>query len=124
MVNILLSNLETQNYILKVPFLNQCIKIIVDFCYPEMILLFGSFARGEAGLNSDLDLLILKKDLAKENERELTKQLYREFLNHDLDIAKDVMIMNYERYFKLYNVNGYIYNTVREEGIVVYETLY
>ncbi|MDR1964147.1 MAG: nucleotidyltransferase domain-containing protein [Planctomycetaceae bacterium] len=41
------------------------------------IILFGSYARGDNRTNSDIDILIIKKDL--KNEREITNILYKAF---------------------------------------------
>jgi len=41
--------------------MDQLISRIVDYCHPQQIILFGSYAGGRADENSDLDLLIIKE---------------------------------------------------------------
>ncbi len=41
--------------------LAEVIRGIVEVAAPETIVLFGSAARGEAGPDSDLDLLVVKR---------------------------------------------------------------
>ena len=43
--------------------INSITKQIIKKYKPEKIILFGSAARGEFGLNSDLDFLIIKDDV-------------------------------------------------------------
>lgn len=40
--------------------LQDIVSRIVDTAHPSRIILFGSFARGEMGPNSDVDLLVIK----------------------------------------------------------------
>lgn len=41
--------------------LDEIVRILVSECQPEQIILFGSYARGTAHEESDLDLAIVKK---------------------------------------------------------------
>ncbi len=46
--------------------ISEIVRILTTTCQPEKIILFGSYARGTAGEDSDLDLAIVKKsDLPK-----------------------------------------------------------
>ncbi len=46
--------------------LDEIVRILVSECRPEKIILFGSYAKGSANEESDLDLAIVKKtDLPK-----------------------------------------------------------
>ncbi len=49
--------------------LNQIIKILVDECSPEKIILFGSYAQGVAKEDSDLDLAIVKDSDLPQHKR-------------------------------------------------------
>jgi len=109
---------------LNVPYLSQIIDVIVSFCSPDMIILFRSYARGDATEKSDIDLLILKKDLEKEKERTISQNLEMELFRHNIAVATDLIAMNYERYFKLTDVIGYIYKSINRERVVVYETVH
>ena len=52
---------------------------------PDKIILFGSYARGEANENSDLDLFLIKKGLKDftKYEIEARKRLRNIILNYD-----------------------------------------
>ncbi len=43
----------------QVPFLEEIVSRLVKAFHPREILLFGSWARGEAGPDSDMDLLVV-----------------------------------------------------------------
>jgi predicted nucleotidyltransferase len=45
----------------KIPFLDQIVKTIITTVKPDKIILFGSYARGDYGKDSDIDIMILKK---------------------------------------------------------------
>ena len=42
--------------------LEQVVRIILAIANPERIVLFGSFARGESGAESDIDLLVVEPE--------------------------------------------------------------
>src|SRR6202034_4522651 len=44
------------------PLLREIVQRILSLREPEAIILFGSYARGEAHAGSDLDILIVEKD--------------------------------------------------------------
>ncbi|MDR2171808.1 MAG: nucleotidyltransferase domain-containing protein, partial [Planctomycetaceae bacterium] len=49
---------------------DQIVSLITSQILPEQIILFGSYARGENRDNSDMDILIVIKNLT--NERKIT----------------------------------------------------
>jgi predicted nucleotidyltransferase len=49
--------------------LNEIVKILVDECRPEKIILFGSYAQGIAKDDSDLDQAIIKKSNLPQHKR-------------------------------------------------------
>ncbi len=51
---------------------------IVDTIHPQQIVLFGSYARGDANANSDLDLLIVHD--SSHSNRQIRRQIDRLFL--------------------------------------------
>jgi predicted nucleotidyltransferase len=85
---------------------------------PEQIILFGSYARGENRDNSDMDILIVIKNLT--NERKITGDLYKELLNNNISTPIDFIAVDYDKYNKLKNKNGYIYKTINKEGKILY----
>jgi predicted nucleotidyltransferase len=98
--------------------MKQIVTFITSKISPERIVLFGSYARGENRKNSDIDILILMKNL--KNEREITGLLYKELLNSDISIPIDFLAIDYDKYNKLKNKIGYIYKTIEKEGRILY----
>jgi predicted nucleotidyltransferase len=52
--------------------MKQAVRALVEAAHPERVILFGSYARGEAREDSDLDLLVIERevpDKAKEMVR-------------------------------------------------------
>ena len=106
---------------INVPKIDTIIPIIVSLASPDQIILFGSYARGENTERSDIDLLILKKGL--KNSLDLVGSIYRAFLDHKIGIPVDVLAIDYNRYLELNNEIGYIYKTIKNEGMVIYDSL-
>jgi predicted nucleotidyltransferase len=52
------------------PMLREIVRRIVDAYHPLRIYLFGSKARGDAGADSDYDLLVVVKDEASAHQRQ------------------------------------------------------
>ena len=103
----------------NIPFIDQIVDIIVSLAEPEKIILFGSYARGDATEKSDIDLLVLKKNL--ENERDLSNLIEHGFFEHRIGISTDTIAMDYDRYYGLTDVIGYVYKAIDREGKIIYE---
>ncbi len=52
--------------------LPEAVERVVEDFDPLKVILFGSLARGEAGYDSDVDLLVVFEHVEWENKRELT----------------------------------------------------
>ena len=51
--------------------IHEMARRIVELFHPEKIILFGSHARGEAGPDSDLDVLLIVRDKAAGRKRQM-----------------------------------------------------
>lgn len=90
---------------------------IVETSNPEKIILFGSYARGTFGADSDLDLLIIipgVKHLREESIR--VRRALRGLL-----VPVDIVIATPEQIERLGNTAGLVYQTALSEGKVLYE---
>jgi len=105
----------------NVPFLDKIVSMIVTLVSPDQIVLFGSYARGDYTDKSDIDLLIIKKNL--KNGREINNMLYRAFFENKIDVSIDLISVDYDKYNELKNTIGYIYKTIKEEGKTLYGSL-
>jgi predicted nucleotidyltransferase len=103
----------------NIPEIKQIVSLITSKITPERIILFGSYARGDYKVNSDIDILIIMKNL--KNEREITGLLYKSLLNENINIPVDLIAVDDEKYNNLKNKNGYIYKTIEKEGKIIYE---
>ena len=105
----------------NLPILKEIVDLIVSEVSPDQIILFGSHARGDARESSDIDLLILKKGL--EDERGFTDVVEDILYHNHISVAVDHIAMDYDRYYKMNDVIGYIYSTIKDEGKIIHETV-
>jgi len=95
------------------PEITQHIRSVSD---PEEIILFGSYARGDYGSDSDLDLLIIKDQVESPNEE--AAKIYRALAH--LTIPVDVVVVS-KAYVKRYrNIIGTVLRPAFSEGKVIY----
>ena len=87
-------------------------------CSPEKILLFGSYARGDATEDSDIDLLIIM-DVPKASKRKWKQQLYYNLAG--IGISKDIIIVTPNEVDRYKNIIGTIIYPALLEGKVLYE---
>lgn len=86
---------------------------LVAAYHPERIYLFGSTARGEAGSDSDLDLLVVVPDDAPEERRR--SQLAYSVL-HGTGIAADVLVCTRKYFEERLHLRASLPATVVREG--------
>jgi predicted nucleotidyltransferase len=90
-------------------------RIVREF-RPDRIILFGSHARGDAGPDSDVDLLVVMpvEGSTREKAIEIGVAL------HDFDVAKDVIVVRSEEFAWRKDVVGTIEWPAVREGRVLY----
>jgi predicted nucleotidyltransferase len=103
----------------NLPEIKRLVALITSKITPEKIILFGSYARGDNNDKSDIDILIIMKNL--KNEREITGLLYKSLLKEDITTPVDLLAVDNEKYNILKDKNGYIYKTIEQEGKILYE---
>ena len=96
--------------------LSEVIRRIVEVAQPERIILFGSAVRGEMGLNSDLDLLVIKSGV---HRRHLAQRIYRNLIG--VGQAVDIVVATPEDLDRYGDSIGLVYKPALREGKVVYE---
>jgi predicted nucleotidyltransferase len=52
--------------------INQAVEILSREAFPLKIILFGSYARGDANFESDVDFLVIEKTI-KDKRKEMTR---------------------------------------------------
>jgi uncharacterized protein len=107
-------NMETTNYLGLLPEITRRILSVSD---PEKIILFGSYARGENDPDSDLDLMVIIKNVEKPRaESNRLRRTLRGML-----VPVDLIVATPEQIDRYGDVVGYIYHTAIAEGKTVYE---
>lgn len=90
---------------------------IVSGFQPERIVLFGSYARGDAQPDSDVDLLIVMPD---DTDRRQTAIAIHDALS-GLGIAKDVVVTTPDLITRYGHLVGTVLRPALREGKVLYE---
>jgi uncharacterized protein len=96
--------------------IDRMIKRIVKKFHPEKIILFGSQARGDAGPDSDVDLLVV---MDFEGSK-LEKMVEIGVALGDVPIAKDILISRPEDFAWRKEIVGTIEYPAAHEGKVLY----
>ena len=96
--------------------IEQMVRRIVRRFHPERIILFGSHARGEAGPDSDVDLLVVMPFLGSKREKQLEIRLAL----RNIHVPKDIMVTTPEEFQWRKEVPGTIERPAAREGKVLY----
>jgi len=105
----------------KEKILSEIKKILVPFGI-EKIILFGSFAYGVPNIDSDIDLLVIKKNLPESETRnfrlKLKKALWLKIGRYNLPF--DLLVDNEERIKKRIEMGDLFYKEIYSKGKVIY----
>lgn len=97
--------------------LGRAIDIIVRVADPDRIILFGSHSRGDADMESDFDVCVVKRGV--NHRRKLAQRIYRSL--HGIGAPVDIIVETPER-LELLKANPYmIYRDIVHNGKVLYE---
>ena len=97
--------------------LPEAIERIVRHFDPLRIILFGSWARGDAHLDSDIDLLVVLPQV--ENKRHAMVEIMRAL--NGLPASKDVLVTTPDEIRRRGDLVGDVLRPALREGKVVYE---
>jgi len=90
---------------------------IVEAVHPHQIILFGSHARGTAGPDSDVDLLVVMP--TGDGKRKKAVQIYT--LLAGMGLSKDIVIVTLDEIEKYRHTPGTIIYPALKEGKIIYE---
>lgn len=99
------------------PKLQELVGRLVHAYEPERIYLFGSWARGDAGPDSDFDLLVIVPDDASA-ERRRSRLAYEVLWG--TGVAADVLVLTRERFESRLGLKASLPATVVREGKLLY----
>jgi len=97
--------------------IQEMVHRIVENFHPERVVLFGSYARGTAGPDSDVDLLVVMQ--RKKSNVDTCVEI-RGVL-HGLGLAKDIVVATPNEWKKYSDIAGSLIRTAHEEGKTLYE---
>jgi predicted nucleotidyltransferase len=107
----------TESLLEKDPVLTEVVRRLVRAYEPDRIYLFGSCARGEAGPDSDYDLLVIIPDTAPP-ERRRSRLAYEVLWG--TGIATDVLVWTRERFDSRLHLKASLPAAVLREGKLLY----
>jgi len=97
-------------------YIRQMVKCIVTQFQPDKIILFGSHARGQAGPDSDVDLLIVMPVSGSKREKAIEIAVAL----HDIPVAKDVTVVTPDDFKWRKEIIGTIERPAAREGKLLY----
>lgn len=97
--------------------IREMVDRIVRGFSPEQVILFGSYARGEAGPDSDVDLAVIFPNL---KGRRIDKAVQIGVALHEMMVPKDIVVLTRQDYEDQKDVFGTISHALAQEGKVLY----
>lgn len=92
-----------------------CTRLVTQF-QPERIILFGSHARGTAGPDSDVDLLVILPVTGSKR----AKQIEMRVALHDIRVPKNIIVATPEEVARRGHIVGTLMRPALREGKVLY----
>lgn len=96
--------------------ISQAVSSLVDAANPEQIVLFGSYARGDANADSDLDFLVVESQVT---DRAAEMVRLSRALRH-LKVPVDVLVVSRDELERHGREPGSVYWWALKEGRVVH----
>lgn len=100
--------------------IRDIVKAVVEASDPERIVLFGSAARGEAGPDSDVDLLVVEKESSFKGGRRSESSKIRKALRR-FPVPIDILLFTPEEVEKWKDATNHIIARSLREGRVLYD---
>ncbi len=96
--------------------INKIFQIIQKVSNPDAIYLFGSYARGEPGGNSDLDIAIIKERIIDRHKELLAirKSLFKVW------VPMDLILMKKSEFDKKKEMSGTVQHEINKHGVMLY----
>ncbi len=92
------------------------VRRLVERFNPDQIILFGSHARGTAGPDSDVDLLVVMPVSGSKRDKQVEMRLAL----HDIHVPKDIIVATPEEVSRRRDIVGTVIRPALREGKVLY----
>lgn len=99
--------------------LEQAVQVMVDLAHPQRILLFGSWASGNARPDSDVDLLVVAETTSRMRLAAKLLQAVRPLL---APRAVDLIVCTPQGWEKGRHLRGFVPHEAEREGVELYVT--
>jgi uncharacterized protein len=96
--------------------IDEMVRRLVERFDPDQIILFGSHARGAAGPDSDVDLLVVLPVAGSKRE----KQIEMRVALHDIAVPNDIIVVTPDDVARRRDIVGTIIRPALREGKVLY----
>ena len=97
-------------------YIEEMVQRIVAKCNPEKVILFGSHARGDAGEDSDVDLMVVVPVTG--SKRAIRVEMRR--LLNDIPVSKDIVVTTPEEFQWRQKYIGTIERPASRQGKILY----
>ena len=97
--------------------IDEMVRRIVERFHPEQVILFGSYARGQAGPDSDVDLLVVMP--VSGSKRKIAVEI--DLAVAGMGLPKDIIVVTPEEMARTKNIIGTIVYPAVREGRVMYD---
>ena len=81
------------------------------------VIIFGSYARNEQTIDSDLDICVLIPYFKQDKLQ--TKLALRKAINNTMPIGLDILVFTYDEYNEAINKQSYIQYEINREGVTI-----
>ena len=98
--------------------IQQAVERLVAASNPSKVILFGSYARGDATENSDLDLMVIEQEVQNSGDEMI--RLHRAV--GDVGVGVDVLVYSDKEASRRSQVPGTLLYWAFREGKVLYDT--
>jgi predicted nucleotidyltransferase len=95
------------------------VKTAIELARPSRVFIFGSWARGEATADSDLDLAVLVPEERSSEIPELRSQINRQLAQMRMGV--DLIVVTEEYFAKFRSSINSIYYKIANQGKLIYE---
>ena len=96
--------------------IQRLVRRLADQFAPDQVILFGSHASGQAGPDSDVDLLVVTPVRGSKREKEIAMRVAL----HDFAVPKDLVVVRPEELDRQRNVVGSLVYLALREGQILY----